>query len=320
MTRTAICVSGAFRGNPEALRTIEKNLAQPLNADLFFTTWDRNYVWPGMFDIGNFTGHRYLGYRICDMLPERTLSYNQIRDLFPRTFKKLANPVIEPLSDGTISQIKDVVPSLAGFQTVNENEFNQLAKSFFADYLSHSAPKMINQLKMFFMMYRCEKLLQEHEKSTGVTYDYVIKVRPDVFIPHPLTAEHISCIQKDEIMMKFFWCGLDDILFVGGRSAVSKIVSQWKAIVRNRQLSPYKRFSWASDHFLLLLHCVANNLKIVPSDGVRAFDIDLESVRRGGGLCYPFFSELLDDIRAAHLENRYHQLVAYLEAEVKGRT
>ena len=320
MTRTAICVSGAFRGNPEALRTIEKNLAQPLNADLFFTTWDKNYVWPGMFDIGNFTGHRYLGYRICDLLPERTLSYNQIRDLFPRTFKKLVNPVIEDLNDSTIRQIKDAVPSLVGFQTVNENEFNQLAKNFFADYLSHSAPKMINQLKMFFMMYRCEKLLLDHENTTGITYDYVIKVRPDVFIPHPLTSEQLFSIQKDEIMMKFFWCGLDDILFVGERSAVSKIVSQWKAIVRNRQLSPYKRFSWASDHFLLLLHCVANNLKIIPSDGVRAFDIDLESVRRGGSVFYPFFSELLDDIRSAKLENRYQQLAAYLEGELRGRT
>lgn len=312
MSRVAVCISGAFRGNFDALKTIEDNIISPLNADVFFSTWNKKYLWSGMFDIGTFTGHRYLGSQVCELLPQKYLTYNQIREFFPNTFKKLVNPIVKDLYDSDLLLIKQYVPSVVKLEMVNESRFDEISKTYFEAFLSKSPCKVINQLKMFFMMYRCNKLMTDTERKLGFKYDYVIKVRPDVIIQHSIDKKFLLSLASGQVMMKFFWCGLDDIMFFGERTSVDKIASLWKKIVMERSLSPYHRYAWASDHFLLLLHCVSEKIKILPADGVDVFNINLESVRSAGINTFSFYDELLNDLDNLKDVHDYDELRIYL--------
>ena len=45
--RVAICVSGMMKIDDAAMQSLYKNIAEPLNADIFIHTWDKIQVWSG---------------------------------------------------------------------------------------------------------------------------------------------------------------------------------------------------------------------------------------------------------------------------------
>jgi hypothetical protein len=72
-------------------------------------------------------------------------------------------------------------------------------------------------LPMFYKIYACDQLRQEHEKRNGFKYDAVIKLRPDFIIKKPLPAEVLENLH-------FLWHSsrmLDPTFQVSDKFAVS---------------------------------------------------------------------------------------------------
>ena len=313
MNDVAVCISGAFRGDYlKYLKNIQDNLIEPLNADVFISTWGKLYLWPSIADRGNNTATRYLGQDIAEKLPNGFHTYNQLKKTFPKTFAKLQQGCISELN---IESIKAMLPSLKKIELISEESFNNDINTYFNEYVTHgSIVQRNNQIKMYALLNSCEDTLNSYEMMFGKRYKYVVKARPDLLFDKKFNYQILTSISEDEVLAKFFKEGVDDKFFIGQRETMRVISSLFKLSSKIKRLSPFNRYDWAESHLLLTLFCIYNEISIVE------YDFPYSSLYKSEAPWgpFPFSKELLYDIDDCNIEEKQSlsQLLNYLTNKV----
>ncbi|EFM2941160.1 capsular biosynthesis protein, partial [Campylobacter upsaliensis] len=86
--KIALCLSGALRYDYcEDLRHIVKNVATPLNADIFLFSWDEAYLWAGAGGLGVGFLRNFIDEKLLQNAPNELLIDNyHFSKLFPNVF------------------------------------------------------------------------------------------------------------------------------------------------------------------------------------------------------------------------------------------
>lgn len=294
MKKVAVCISGALRGGVSNFDNLRRNLVDPLDADVFVSTWDNHYAKNPIIDGGGFTVARYLGMEMHEAFPPEFRNFGSLKSHFPKTFEKLSQKqVLATRSD----EIAGYFPTLKNISIISEKGFEKVYETVFSKYLEvFRDSRKKNQFKMFYMLHHCDRSLGEYEKLTRTKYDVVIRVRADFSVKAPFDVSITDSIEPNEILTRYIWFGLDDAMFATERSTMKRICSIWEKMLDTAWLSPFSGYDWASDHYLLLLWTIAENIRVKNANRIPCFVTDFDN------FCKPFdrennpYREMLEDI------------------------
>lgn len=311
--KVAVCMSGALRGLLSVLDDIYSKVIEPLNADVFFCSWDRYFKWPGMINVGPFSGLRNFGHEICRYLPSELQSYDAIKKEFPRTFAKLNIPVVE---DIPCDEIRSRLKNIVSMKIYSETDFENAMRPVFTGYFDNNDRPHINQLKMFFMIFECNKVLTDYTNCNGVKYDLLIKIRPDLHLPSPIRSDMLCKFDlNNDVLVRYIGLGLDDAIFMASPDNMSKICSLWNEIQCAKTISPYEYYRWFHSHFLLDAWCVTQRLRL------RHFpmfsNMNLDGLQKTTSELFPAYHEFLEDIEVSSHRSSLKDLERHLRIKLK---
>lgn len=244
----ALCISGVMRNDLVTLQNIQKNIIDPLNADVFIQTWDQYYSWGGLGGAGE------LSFRIWGITGEKTLpkelnNKHGLKKYFPRAYRKLNSEIYEPLD---INKITSLVKTTM-IRVSNSKDFEQFVLSYFDN-------QSINQLKMFYLMYLCNKMLDTYSNSIGKKYDYVIRIRPDISIETKFTFELLKNIPNNHVGIEIYEYGPNDQIFISNYKTMNVLCNLWEESIKKKRLSPFDAYKDVISHKLLFLWMVRNSI------------------------------------------------------------
>lgn len=90
------------------------------------------------------------------------------------------------------------------------------------------ASKLKNMIPMFFNIMQCNYLKNEYEQQTGIKYDVVIRLRPDVFFIREFNEEELISAKKGLLVIPDPWnfCGGITDIFAMSNSPVMNLYSK----------------------------------------------------------------------------------------------
>ncbi|MDW3253716.1 hypothetical protein NQ261_23670 [Escherichia coli] len=253
--KVAVCISGMFRGSSLAIESIKKNVADPLNADIFIHSWDQWQPWPGICGgAPDSWVWRLFGGDGKKLCPNFLKSFNDFKKYFPMAASVIENPVF---SEFTTSFMKSLLSPIS-YKIDNESDF---LNSLVTPPDSFSSRGNYNQAKMFYGIYESTALMLQHERKNNFEYDYVIRARPDCAIKEKLTHTFLDSLQFNELATDMVLdCGPLDQFYISRRDVHIKVANLWKASISSGSLSPFKDFPKYDAHALLFLWIAVNNI------------------------------------------------------------
>lgn len=253
--RVAVCISGMFRGNAAAIKTIQENIISPLNADVFIHSWDRWQPWAG---IGGAGPHnwvwRLFGDAITKICPRELKSFIEFKKYFPRAAEIIETPVYQPFTTELI--LSFIQPT--SFMLDNESEFIASLGEHAESFIARGS---YNQAKMFYGIYEATQLMLKYENEHNFKYDYVVKIRPDCAVTGELSQDFLKKLNFNDLATRMEWVvGPSDTLNVARRDVHVNISNIWAASLIAKQLAPFESFPKYDAHSLLFLWMVKNNI------------------------------------------------------------
>ncbi|MFV0499618.1 MAG: XcbB/CpsF family capsular polysaccharide biosynthesis protein [Bacilli bacterium] len=226
--RIAVCFSGATRFNIEALfDEFNKKLIDPLEADVFITTWNERDEYPGFMSAtgdGDWA-HRYFAQFKAEQ-PRAINTLKEFSELLPLTAEKLKHPIRKTNS---IDDFLKIFPN-AKIKFLDQEQFE---KNY--DNKRFRRRGNLNMAKMLFGIWETQQLMMASDKE----YDYVFRARNDWAPTHKITLADVVKIKDNEIADKRHpVVGTLDLLYYGTTNTMMKMAEMWKVAVENDDLSP----------------------------------------------------------------------------------
>ena len=251
--KTAILISGAFRGDMQTLSSIKSYLKDKLNADVFISTWDSWYRWMGFTkdDKSTFC-KRIFPERLHKFIPLEFLSDNSlVMKELPNTYTYLSTPIKNPIDIQYISKKIE----FNSINIINEKKFEEYSADIWGS---------LNQKKMFFGLYNSFNLMETYEQETGIKYDVCIRIRPDLEILESIDENILFSLKDSECFVHFTTVGGNsDQFFIAKRDTMKIICSLWLHSVNKGILSPIANYSSLNAERLLCIWLIKNNIKFV---------------------------------------------------------
>ena len=250
--KVAVCISGMARNHAHCFKIIKQNLIDPLEADLFVHTWDVEQLWPGF--AGSVNMARCLGGGRAAHLPNELKKVEGFKKMFPRTGELLSKPTSTLFDAETFERIYRP-------QKLVVEKNDEFGQDFPFDVEKLAGRGNLNQAKMFYKLHAVHTLMEQHEKETGIQYDYVVRTRPDILFTKTVdisSFEHLSANEVGLHTMHRF--GPDDQFAIFNRATADVYNGLWPEISARRSLSPFAEHPNADSHYLMMLWFLSNNL------------------------------------------------------------
>lgn len=226
--KIALCISGQIRFEnwEKILEKIKRNIVDPLEADVFFSTWDFISIHPTVNSnqIGGMTNPFRRSFRhLQKITPSKISTENKFKELLPNVHKKFRVPDVEKPTE--IDKIEKVFgESLKNLNIISQEFFEKEI-----DKPSYSEKRKNNNMsKMAFL---------NHDviESVPDNYDIVIKIRPDYPPKSEIKYETIESILEDDSVgiFTFDW-GMEDSFYISSLNNAKKIgVWTFENAIRN---------------------------------------------------------------------------------------
>ena len=179
--KVACCVSGQLRNVRESWPTIQKAIA-PFHAAVFVSTW--NKVGVG-FGTGNHTVTRRLPQSIRDGLALNLQSVSLFQQRYPKTYTLLAMDQGVTSSECALLFSTDRENIRVHDETAFEEALFQTGENPLA--------RNLNQSKMYFGIHDAINIKNEYELRSGINFDVVIRIRPDLNVHEISTSDVQLC-------------------------------------------------------------------------------------------------------------------------------
>lgn len=287
--KIAICISGMFKSDLTNLDDIYSKLVKPLNADVFIHCWDRQQTWAGDVRRYNFW-NRVFGINNSSV-PSKLLNLDFLENNFPNIYSVLLSSSFKELD---FNSIKERISSKL-FLVENEDEF--LTKNNIDN--NYKSRDTFNQVKMFYGIYRCFKLVKRYEVENNFQYDYIIRLRADTVVKeNHISLEHLYSLDDHSVAVHAGsgW-GISDGFFYTTRGAYEKIANLWESILEAGTLSPFTCFPNFDAHKLLGLWLIKNNILPIP------WKLNCGTIMAGSNFKVPYLQDnLIKDCNAINKE------------------
>ncbi|WP_086242918.1 hypothetical protein [Campylobacter devanensis] len=228
--KVAIMIVGAFRGHYKHCLRAAMNLAEYINADIFISSWDKVFCYPGLGGAGgNYVDRNFAS--IKNNCPDFINNKAKLRQHFPNVFAVLNQEYNESLNKNQFlkynSIIKDaILENDEDFQRDIVDRYINKIKNITKDQLdNHFDVYFTNVCKQFYLLDKCCQIIRNYEKKHHFKYDYIIRIRPDS-IPKLLHASELLKVKSNEIALN--WMGqveVDDRFMYGRRDEMLKFFS-----------------------------------------------------------------------------------------------
>jgi len=254
--KVAVCISGMFRGNDLAIKSLYENIIRPLNADVFVHSWDVWQSWSGICGAGDDSWTwRLFGEEGKKNCPANLKSFSNFKKTFPLTADVIENPIYNEFTDDFLLSI--IQPT--SFTIENEEQFLDIID----DKHNFMTRNNYNQAKMFYGIYKSTQLMIRHEIDNDINYDFVIRARPDCAVVDKLTIELLNTLNDNDIAVDMAAdVGPIDQFYISRRDTHITMSSIWKYAISANNLSPFESFPKYDAHALMYLWMLKN--KITP--------------------------------------------------------
>ncbi|MFC0407389.1 tetratricopeptide repeat protein [Roseomonas elaeocarpi] len=244
--RVAICVSGQLRGYETAWPLLRKLIIDPLQADVFLSTWNTvgtGAGGPGVID-------RFIPPILLQALPLEMRKYERFLDACPN-----ASDLI--LKDESVAA--DVLSGslgLAGCETEPPENFDEHWKTL------DVPDRMKNACRMIYKIWRAHELMRKQEHMQGWDYDIVLRLRPDMLFSYFDLSQvrNVSRLNNTLCVKMLKASGLEDQFAVGGRGAMEIYSSIWPMVKQRGNSGYLPWFAGAWSEGLLRNHVFASGL------------------------------------------------------------
>lgn len=273
--KIAICISGICKGSDyAALESLNKYIAEPLQADLFLHTWDVRQIWSGA------SRPQYFWKGMFGILPEIVPSQLNNLEFFKKNFPEISTVLLSNICRNTNEEeLRKILP-FKSLLIENENEF--LTENDIDD--RYSSRGHLNQIKMIYGMYKSYDLMKKYENDANIKYDYIIRSRSDTIFSKELELEKITSLQPNSVgNFMHLEVGPSDAFFYAARETYEIIINKlWNTIICSKKLSPFEHFPKYDAHALLLAWCIFNNIKLTYSSNLFSFAQTFQNVKIPG--------------------------------------
>lgn len=249
--KLAICISGIYRGHETALLSI-RALAQQLNADIYMHTWDQTAQWPGIGGTPSFA--RLFGAENEAKITAEFRGLNnilKIEHLFPKVYQVLKNPIYVKTD---LARLKQCLGDTAAVCIENQEQVIHTLIENGHDFEGRGG---LNQFKMFFGIMKSFEMAVE----SGIEYDYILRIRPDVFIDK-------NYITLDELQKNTFYglvervVGFTDLEFLISSDMAISFSRMIREMLQLKRLSPFTYLPKYDSHLLIFAWIVHNKYEV----------------------------------------------------------
>jgi len=256
--RVAVCLSGMYRASNLALQSIQENIIDPLNADVFFHSWNEMQDWPGLGGAGDEWILRIFNKDLLNKCPPPLRSKKYFKEKFPRTYM-----LIDTATHSAFDPAR--LPASMNFKKIRLEDSNSIFRNLNVTEENFESLGSMNQAKMLYGIYKAHELAVEYEKEEKFRYDFIIRCRPDVGLHNKLSFQTLETLKSDEVAMEFNkMVGAQDQFWYGRREAALAMASLWAASVDSDSLSPFPDqpqlrahsliFGWMANNYLQPAH------------------------------------------------------------------
>lgn len=289
--KIAVCVSGQLRGYATAFPTTLSTLETLGDVDVFLHTWA---------GVGGGVGGNDLLERVLppDLMRQVAPKFIHLAE-FRKTFPNAARSMI---AGQQLADLRDVETTFRPRSYVVENEAAVEAVAAAKGLSPH-----VNQLKMFYKIHACDAMRREAEKTSGETYDLVIRTRCDLEIGG-VDDLGIDEILKNPDMIGVSYLlpgGVGDQFIVGGSEAMNRISSVWRFLEPRRDTKYFEGFAGRWNEFLLAEHVFAMGLRLWPRPMARN-----QKLKSPGFPVDRFLEGFVSDCTALRMIDAFHVAVA----------
>ncbi|WP_229239174.1 hypothetical protein, partial [Campylobacter volucris] len=254
---TAVCLWGLLRGNyKNSLKTIQKNIIQPLNADLFVHIWDTYQVYPGFMGDINFA-RRMFKEEIAALFPNELSNKFLMKQYFPRTYDKISIPISTDIPKKELYSL--ISPNMLD---IENEEVIKNSLNFPIEKLKYNHPIAYpySLIKIYYSMYKNIVNLLHYENKNNIKYDNIIFARIDIGFNFKSSYSFFEYLNKNDIFIPTPTHGADNRIFGGKKDAIIQFISLYNEIIRQQKLDIFdiNFLGEATDLFWIL----KNNLKI----------------------------------------------------------
>ena len=246
MPRIALCVSGQLRAYQPAMWQLLAALRGQGEVDVFVSTWER---------IGG-VPRRYLTSAFS---PEVAAFFDARSDRLEAVLKATL-PGVE--SGAVVSH--EELSSFFGTPHVrveNEEDFDRrLDRELPGPARTHR-----NQLKMLYKIHDAWRMLDDHARREQLSYDLVVRVRPDLRINNLGFEEIFRRTAQDDVVAvtSIFDEAMDDRIGFGGPGAMAVYASMWPALLEAGTHRYLPTVQESLGERLLLAHLFASGCRVV---------------------------------------------------------
>lgn len=250
--RVAVCISGVFKVSLEQLKSIQEMIVAPLDADVFLHTWDDYQLWAGTARKGD----RFWELNFEELnieIPTEMKSLSSFCANFPNTSEVMYSDVSKKLDRREIYSI--IKPEECYIENVSD-----FIKDNLAIQDNYKFQGKLNQVFMFYGMYRCFELMLKYEELNNFRYDYVIRIRPDNIIFDPVDFEKLKKLNTNEVAVNIYSHGIADDMFYAERNTYEKMISIWERIRNKNGINIFPNIQNFHAHNFLYLWMLESGL------------------------------------------------------------
>ncbi|QDG36250.1 hypothetical protein FJN13_16180 [Alteromonas mediterranea] len=190
--KVALLISGMLRNKEVAYKSIKENIIDTLNPDVFVSVWDKEFRWPGL--VGGQEMSRLLG-PAGKLLPKNLSWLENFRVYFPKTTEILSQASYSTVTQTEVENFYDNVIECKVNSEKGYEEKYKISEKLGDNRL------LINCAKMFFNINEVVGLMRKNELENNFKYDYVIRIRPDYSLFHPINYTALSLLNNLDIII-----------------------------------------------------------------------------------------------------------------------
>ncbi|PCI60036.1 MAG: hypothetical protein COB37_10395 [Kordiimonadales bacterium] len=216
--RIALCLSGQMRNFEACAQSVITNLTEKYDTDIFISTWDRRgFKTSGFQSIKRFLPDEF----------EHKFPYRYLGEPFPGLFPT-AVAHLRKIERNSL-QVEDVKRTYPTAELLISSE-----EDFEAQYWGKKAHLVaptsahLNQLKMYYGLFKANEMKTAAETRRSKEYDLVIRARPDCLFPaFDIHGPHYY--ETQIIVDKLFLLGCGDQIAISTSQNMDKYAAVWQS-------------------------------------------------------------------------------------------
>lgn len=214
--RVALVIAGQLRAYRNTAARIRAQIAEPLGADVFVSTWDNTGFAAGYHN----DLQRVLPHEVWSRLPGQLRTYEAFANRFPEAVTAMA---------ASAAKSREVIDATGGGRLcaiMDEADFEARARQHFRPGVV-SERWLMNQLKMFAGFRMAARLVEQAEDEDGAPYDVIVRIRPDMDISAFVHTDVLAPLAGDDIVHVnlFHPHGVSDQFAFGSRNAMGRYLN-----------------------------------------------------------------------------------------------